>query len=77
MMGANYRKPNQEIEINVIPKWMSITMTVCKWFVCIAPFIITSVMWFSISELTTWDNWLLTCIYSLSVANIINMTDKK
>ena len=65
------------IKINIIPKWMNITMTVCKWFVCIVPFIITSVMWFSISELTTWDNWLLTCIYSLSVANIINMTDKK
>ena len=65
------------IKINIIPNWMNITMTVCKWFVCIVPFIITSVMWFSISELTTWDNWLLTCIYSLSVANIINMTDKK
>ena len=76
MMGANYRKPNQEMEINVIPRWMSITMTICKWFIYTMPFIITSVMFFSISELTMWDNWLLTCIYLLSLANIINMTDK-
>ena len=65
------------IKINMMPKWMNVTMIICKWFICVMPFIITSVMFFTISELTTWDNWLLTCIYSLSVANIINMVDEK
>ena len=64
------------IKINMMPKWMNVTMTICKWFIYVMPFIITSVMFFSISELTTWDNWLLTCMYLLSLANIINMTDK-
>ena len=64
------------IKINMMPKWMNVTMTKCKWFIYVMPFIITSVMFFSISELTTWDNWLLTCMYLLSLANIINMTDK-
>ena len=64
------------IKINMMPKWMNITMIICKWFVYVMPFIITSVMFFSISELTTWDNWLLTCMYLLSLANIINMADK-
>ena len=39
------------IKINMMPKWMNITMIICKWFVYVMPFIITSVMFFSISEL--------------------------
>ena len=77
MMGANYRKPNQqEFQFNLVPKWMNITMQICKWFIYTMPFIITSIMFFSISELTTWDNWLLTCIYLLSLSNLINSIDK-
>jgi len=63
-------------KMSLVPKWMSITMIICKWFVYVMPFVITSIMFFSISELTLWDNWLLTCVYLLSLANIINMTDK-
>ena len=61
--------------VSMMPKWMIITMTICKWFVCVMPFIITSVMFFSISEFTMWDNWLLTSIYLLSLDNVINMTN--
>ena len=67
---------DKEMKIDMIPKWVNITMIVCKWFIYTMPFIITSIMFFTISDLTLWDNWLLTCIYLLSLANIINMTDK-
>ena len=65
------------IKISMMPKWMSMTMTICKWFIYTMPFIITSVMFFMKSEMTLWDNWLLTCVYLLSLANIINMTNEK
>ena len=77
MMGANYRKPNQDVEIEMMPKWMNITMIICKWFIYTMPFIITSVMFFMKSEMTLWDNWLLTCVYLLSLANIITMVNEK
>ena len=77
MMGANYKKPKrEEFKIDMIPVWMKLTMTMCKWFICTMPFIITSIMFLLKSEMTLWDNWLLTCIYLLSLANIINMADK-
>ena len=77
MMGANYRKPNQEIEISMIPKWMNLTMRVCKWFIYLTPFVMTSVMLIAISELTFWYNWLLTSMWILSLSNIVRIVDEK
>ena len=64
------------IKISMMPKWMDTVMMICKWFIYTMPFVITSVMFLMKSEMTLWDNWLLTCIYLLSLANIINMADK-
>ena len=52
MMGANYRKPNQDMKIDMMPKWMDTIMIICKWFIYTMPFIITSVMFFMKSEMT-------------------------
>tara|TARA_Y100000593_G_scaffold93968_1_gene190868 strand:+ start:1561 stop:1782 length:222 start_codon:yes stop_codon:yes gene_type:complete len=61
--------------MSVIPTWMKITMMICKWLICIIPFIITSVMFifFKEPEMTMWDNWMLTSVYLLSLANVVNM----
>ena len=64
------------IKIDMMPKWVNIVMIICKWFIHTMPFIIVSVMFFFKSDMSLWDNWLLTCVYLLSLANIINMTDK-
>ena len=54
------------------PRWMKISLIVCKWFICIMPFIITSIMFFFQTEMSLWDNWLLTCVYLLSLSNVIH-----
>ena len=77
MMGANYKKPNQEMQISMMPKWMDTLMIICKWFICTMPFIIASIMFLFKPEMTLWDNWLLTCVYLLSLANIITMVNEK
>ena len=77
MMGANYKKPKREMEFDFIPKWMNVAMIICKWFIYTMPFVITSVMFFLKPEMTLWDNWLLTCVYLLSLVNIINMVNEK
>ena len=74
MMGANYgrRKEDNGFNISMFPKWMNIIMIVCKWLICMIPFIICSFMLFFTSEITLWDNWLLTAVYLLSLGNVVN-----
>ncbi len=57
------------------PRWMKVSLLMCKWFIAIIPFIITSVMFISSTEMTMWDNWMLTCVYILSLSNVINTLD--
>jgi hypothetical protein len=77
MMGANYRKPNQETrEWDMIPRWMNISLIVLKWMMVMIPFIICSTMMF-VTEMNMNQEWMWTCIYIMSLMNIINMTDKK
>ena len=62
-------------KIQMFPKWLDIVMIICKWFIHTMPFIICSVMYFFQSEMSLWDNMLLTCVYLLSLSGIINSLD--
>ena len=76
MMGVNYgRRKNDNNGISMIPRWMNITMIICKWFITMIPFVICSLMYFFQSEMSLWDNMLLTCVYLLSLSSIINSLD--
>ena len=73
-MGANYgRRKNDNNGISMVPDWMNIVMTVCRWFICVMPFVICSFLMFFKSEMSLWDNMLLTCVYLLSLSSIVNM----
>ena len=74
MMGVNYgRRKNDNNGISMIPRWMDITMIICKWFIHTIPFIITSFMFFFQTEMSLWDNMLLTCVYLLSLSSVLNI----
>ena len=75
MMGTNYgrRKEDNGFNISMFPKWMNIIMIVCKWFICVMPFVICSFLMFFKQEMSLWDNMLLTCVYLLSLSSIVNM----
>ena len=77
MMGVNYgrRKDDDNIGISMIPKWMNVTMIICKWLISIIPFFVCSLMYFFQSEMSLWDNLLLTSVYLLSLSSIINSLD--
>ena len=62
---------------DMMPMWMKMTMILCKWAICILPFVICSILFILKSEMTMWDNWILTCVYLLSLANIIHIVDEK
>ena len=74
MMGANYgRRKEDNGGISMVPDWMNMVMILCKWFICVMPFVICSFLMFFKSEMSLWDNMLLTCVYLLSLSSIVNM----
>ena len=76
-MGANYRKPNQEMEIDMIPGWMNKTLTICKWVIHIIPFICCSIAMFLTDTMSLGENYLLTAIYGLSILKLWDLVDSK
>ena len=73
--NTNYKRRRDDVKISMIPRWMDITMIVCKWLIGIIPFIVCSLMYLFQSEMSLWDNLLLTSVYLLSLSNIINSLD--
>ena len=62
--------------VSLMPRWMRLTMSVCKWLILFMPFVMISIMTIMHEYESVWDNWLVTCVYLLSLANIINIVDK-
>ena len=75
MMGANYKKPNQEMEINMIPGWMNTTLNICKYFLYVVPFICCSIAML-VEGTSTSQSYVLTAVYCLSLLKLIEMTNK-
>ena len=62
---------------DMMPTWMRISMMICRWVICVMPFIICSILFMFKSEMTLWDNMLLTVIYLLSLSSVLNVIDEK
>ncbi len=77
MMGVNYgrRKDDNEMKISLFPKWVDMMMVISKYMIIFTPFIIASIMMFFRPE-SVYDNWLLTCVYLLSLNNLLWSTEK-
>ncbi len=67
---------DREMEISMIPRWMTISLIVLKWMMVMMPFVICSIMMF-VTEMSTTENWMWTCIYIMSLTQIIKMADEK
>ena len=67
---------NQGIKIDMMPKWMNISMIILKWLMVMLPFIISSIVFF-VYDISGIDEWMWTCIYIMSLTKIIDMADSK
>ena len=78
MMGANYKKPNQEeFQFNLIPKWLRITMIIVKGSLVIIPFIVSSIAMFWESNMNIMESGIWNCIWMFSLLHMINYVDEK
>ena len=78
MMGANYgRRKEDEIEIDILPKWLRIRMDILKGSMVLIPFIISSLAMFYESDMGIMESGLWNCIWIMSLLQIINYADEK
>ena len=75
MANKTYKRRHNDVKISILPVWIDKAMIICKWFILFTPFIMVSIMTMLHSYEYAWDNWLVTCIYLLSLGNLIHYLD--
>ena len=78
MMGRNYKEPNKEMQIDMTPNWMNVSITIIKWFMYIMPFVCSSIALIFLSDtMSLGENYLLTAVYGLSMLKLWDLVDSK
>ena len=77
MMGANYGRRKEDIGIDIIPKWLRISMIILKGTIVLIPFIISSIAMFYESDMNIMESGLWNCIWLMSLLHILNYADEK
>ena len=68
---------NMDKQIDIIPKWLRITMIIVKGSMMLIPFIISSIAMFYESDMNIMESGLWNCIWLMSLLHIINYADEK
>ena len=68
---------NMDKEINLIPKWLRISMIILKGTIVLIPFIISSIAMFYESDMNIMESGLWNCIWLMSLLHILNYADEK
>ena len=77
MMGTNYGRRKEDIGIDMIPKWLRISMIILKGVIVLIPFIISSIAMFYESDMNIMESGLWNCIWLMSLLHILNYADEK
>ena len=77
MIGKNYGRRKEDIGIDIIPKWLRISMIILKGAIVLIPFIISSIAMFYESDMNIMESGLWNCIWIMSLLQIINYADEK
>ena len=73
----NYRRRYDDVKIDLIPKWLRISMIILKGTIVLIPFIISSLAMFYESDMGIMESGLWNCIWIMSLLQIINYADEK
>ena len=77
MIGKNYGRRIEDIGIDIIPKWLLISMIILKGTIVLIPFIISSIAMFYESDMGIMESGLWNCIWLMSLLHILNYADEK
>ena len=77
MANIKYGRRKEDIGIDMIPKWLRISMIILKGTIVLIPFIISSIAMFYESDMGIMESGLWNCIWLMSLLHILNYTDEK
>ena len=77
MMGTNYGRRKEDIGIDMMPKWLRISMIILKGTIVLIPFIISSIAMFYESNMSIMESGLWNCIWLMSLLHILNYANEK
>ena len=77
MIGKNYGRRKEDFGIDIIPKWLRISMIILKGTIVLIPFIISSLAMFYESDMNIMESGLWNCIWLMSLLHILNYADEK
>ena len=77
MIGKNYGRRKEDIGIDIIPKWLRISMIILKGTIVLIPFIISSIAMFYESDMGIMESGLWNCIWLMSLLHKLNYADEK
>ena len=77
MIGKNYGRRKEDIGIDIIPKWLRISMIILKGTIVLILFIISSIAMFYESDMGIMESGLWNCIWLMSLLHILNYADEK
>ncbi len=63
------------MKVNITPRWMSITLIICRWFMHTVPFVCCSIALFFTEGMSLGNNYVLTAVYALSVIKLWDLVD--
>ena len=68
---------NMDKQIDLIPRWLRISMIILKGTIVLIPFIISSIAMFYESDMNIMESGLWNCIWLMSLLHILNYADEK
>ena len=68
---------NMDKQIDLIPRWLRISMIILKGTIVLIPFIISSIAMFYESDMGIMESGLWNCIWLMSLLHILNYADEK
>ena len=77
MISKKYGRRKEDIGIDMIPKWLRISMIILKGVIVLIPFIISSIAMFYESDMGIMESGLWNCIWLMSLLHILNYADEK
>ena len=75
--SKNMRRRKEDIGIDMIPKWLRISMIILKGTMVLIPFIISSIAMFYESNMGIMESGIWNCIWMFSLLHMISYVDEK
>ena len=75
--SKNMRRRYNDVKIDMIPRWLNVSMIILRGSIILIPFIISSIAMFYEPNMSIMESGLWNCIWLMSLLHILNYADEK